>query len=222
MTKPLPVTVFLVDDEPDVSAALIWLLDSVKIHARAFQTGNEFLSALTSHSGPSCAVLDLRMPETSGLDLFQRMTELGHRLPVIFLSAHGDVPAAVSAMQLGAVDFLQKPFNSQTFLDSVNRAIKLARVAYEQSAQDSNMEAKLARLSYREKDVLKASLRSQTSKEIAKSLGISPKTVDVHRANMMHKLEAATYRELVNMFRSDSPPDLQESKEAIRKRNELK
>lgn len=208
MTSQPPVTVFLVDDEPDVSTALVWLLDSVKIHARAFQSGEEFLRALASYNGPSCAVLDLRMPETSGLDLLQRMIEIGHRIPVIFLSAHGDVPAAVNAMQLGAIDFLQKPFNSQTFLDSVNRAIRLARAAYAQHARESDTQTILARLSEREKDVLEAMLRGQTSKEIAKSLGISPKTVDVHRANMMHKLKVATYRDLLNMVRGDSLPDV--------------
>lgn len=195
------MTVFLVDDELDVSTALVWLLDSVKIHARAFQSGEEFLKALASHEGPCCAVLDLRMPETSGLELLQRMNELNHRLPVIFLSAHGDVPAAVNAMQLGAIDFLQKPFNSQTFLDSINRAIRLARAAREQLSRESDMQNLIARLSDREKDVLQALLRGQTSKEIAKTLGISPKTVDVHRANIMHKLKVTTYRDLLNIFR---------------------
>ncbi len=201
MTTQAPVTVFLVDDELDVSTALVWLLDSVKIHARAFQSGEEFLKALASHEGPCCAVLDLRMPETSGLELLQRMNELNHRLPVIFLSAHGDVPAAVNAMQLGAIDFLQKPFNSQTFLDSINRAIRLARAAREQLSRESDMQNLIARLSDREKDVLQALLRGQTSKEIAKTLGISPKTVDVHRANIMHKLKVTTYRDLLNIFR---------------------
>ena len=201
MTTQAPVTVFLVDDELDVSTALVWLLDSVKIHARAFQSGEEFLKALASHEGPCCAVLDLRMPETSGLELLQRMNELNHRLPVIFLSAHGDVPAAVNAMQLGAIDFLQKPFNSQTVLDSINRAIRLARAAREQLSRESDMQNLIARLSDREKDVLQALLRGQTSKEIAKTLGISPKTVDVHRANIMHKLKVTTYRDLLNIFR---------------------
>lgn len=170
MTTQTPVTVFLVDDEPDVSTALVWLLDSVKIHACAFQSGEEFLNALASHEGPCCAVLDLRMPETSGLELLQRMNELNHRIPVIFLSAHGDVPAAVNAMQLGAIDFLQKPFNSQIFLNSINRAIRLARTAYEQMSRESDMRNFIARLSEREKDVLQALLRGQTSKEIAKAL----------------------------------------------------
>lgn len=212
MTNQPSVTVFLVDDEPDVSTALVWLLDSVKIQARAFQSSEEFLRVLASHDGPCCAVLDLRMPETNGFELLQRMAEIGHRIPVLFLSAHGDVPAAVNAMQLGAIDFLQKPFNSQIFLDSINRAIRLAREAYEQLSRDSDTQTILARLSEREKDVLKAMLRGQTSKEIAKSLGISPKTVDVHRANMMHKLKAATYRDLLNMFRDNSLPELLGSK----------
>jgi two-component system response regulator FixJ len=155
------------------------------------------LEALSTLNGPACAVLDLRMPEMSGLELLQRMNELGHRIPVLFLSAHGDVPAAVNAMQLGALDFLQKPFNSQAFLNSVNRAIKLAREVWEQHTREINVESLLARLSDREKEILRPLLLGQTSKEIARTLGISPKTVDVHRANVMRKLEVATYRDLV-------------------------
>ncbi len=207
MTSQSPVTVFLVDDEPDVATALVWLLDSVKIHARAFQSSEDFLEALASFNGPACAVLDLRMPETSGLELLQRLIDIGHRIPVLFLSAHGDVPAAVSAMQLGAIDFLQKPFNAQAFLNSVNRAIRLAKDAHEQRSRDTDTQKILARLSDREKDVLQAVLRGNTSKEIARSLGISPKTIDVHRSNMMHKLGAGTYRDLLNKFRGDSLPD---------------
>jgi len=203
MTSQPAVTVFLVDDEPDVSTALIFLLNSVRIDARAFQSGEEFLRELETFNGPACAVIDLRMPELNGLELLQRMNDIGHKIPALFLSAHGDVPAAVSAMQLGAIDFLQKPFNSQIFLDSVSRAIKLAREAYEQRLRDTGRQAMLARLSGRENDVLQCVLRAQTSKEIARSLGISPKTVDVHRARVMSKLEVTTYRDLLNKIRGE-------------------
>lgn len=206
MSQPAAVTVFLVDDEPDVATALVWLLDSVKISTCALPSGAAMLEALSTLNGPACAVLDLRMPEMSGLELLQRMNELGHRIPVLFLSAHGDVPAAVNAMQLGAIDFLQKPFNSQAFLNSVNRAIKLAREVWEQRTREINVESLLARLSDREKDILRTLLLGQTSKEIARTLGISPKTVDVHRANVMRKLEAATYRDLVNKLRGTFAP----------------
>lgn len=206
MSQPVAVTVFLVDDEPEVATALVWLLDSVKISTLALPSGEALLEALSTLKGPACAVLDLRMPEMSGLELLQRMNELGHRIPVLFLSAHGDVPAAVNAMQLGAIDFLQKPFNSQAFLNSVNRAIKLAREIWEQRIRDLDVESLLARLSDREKDILRTLLLGQTSKEIARTLGISPKTVDVHRANVMRKLEVATYRDLVNKLRGTFVP----------------
>ena len=222
MNGPASVTVFLVDDEPEVSTALVWLLNSVKIAARAFQSGNEFLRTLASFDGPVCAVLDLRMPETSGLELLQHMIDLGHRIPVLFLSAHGDVPAAVDAMQLGAIDFLQKPFNAQTFLNSVNRAIRLARDGYEQRSRETDTQALLARLSQRENDVLQGVLHGQTSKEIARSLGISPKTVDVHRANMMHKLEAGNYRDLLHKLRSGELPNSLWVRPAQVKRNTAK
>lgn len=213
MNEPAAVTVFLVDDEPDVASALVWLLDSVKIASRALPSGAALLQALARLDGPACAVLDLRMPEMSGLELLQRMNELGHRIPVLFLSAHGDVPAAVNAMQLGAIDFLQKPFNSQAFLNSVNRAIRLARESWEQRAREIDTQSLLARLSEREKDVLRALMLGQTSKEIARTLGISPKTVDVHRANVMRKLEATTYRDLVNKLRGERIPEASQHKD---------
>ncbi|CAG4883889.1 Transcriptional regulatory protein TdiR [Georgfuchsia toluolica] len=205
MNEQPPVTVFIIDDEPEVSAALVWLLESVKINARAFQAGEDLLRELASFKAPACAVLDLRMPGISGLELLQRMIDMGCRIPVLFLSAHGDVPAAVNAMQLGAIDFLQKPFNSQEFLNSVNRAITLARETYAQQLRESATQKLLTRLSEREKDVLQHVLRGQTSKQIAKLLGISPKTVDVHRANIMRKLDVTTYPDLVNKVRGDTP-----------------
>lgn len=207
MTNQAPVTVFLVDDEPDVLTALVWLLDSVKIRARALDSGDALLRELATFTGPACAVLDLRMPETSGLEVLQRMIDAGHRIPVLFLSAHGDVPAAVNAMQLGAIDFLQKPFNSQTFLNSVSRAIKLAREAYERRSRENDTQTMLALLSAREEDVLRAVLSGQTNKEIARCLGISPKTVDVHRAHMMRILGVATYRDLLNKLGASPLPE---------------
>ncbi len=206
MSQTADVTVFLVDDEPEVATALVWLLDSVKINTCALHSGAALLTTLAALNGPACAVIDLRMPEMSGLELLQQMNERGHRIPVLFLSAHGDVPAAVKAMQLGAIDFLQKPFNSQAFLHGVNRAIKLAREVWEQRVRGINLELLLARLSDREKDILQSLSLGQTSKEIARTLGISPKTVDVHRANVMRKLEVTTYRDLVNKLRGIYAP----------------
>jgi FixJ family two-component response regulator len=195
----IPVQVFLVDDEVGVTDALSWLLESVKIPSRAFHSASAFLSALDRFDGPACAVLDLRMPEMSGLELQHRLAEAGHDLPLIFLTAHGDVPAAVNAMQAGAVDFVQKPFNPNAFLASVRRAIQQARERFEARTADRELQRRIAQLSAREVEVFRGLLDGRTSKEIARSLEISPKTVDVHRANVMRKMGAATSAELVRM-----------------------
>ncbi|MBW7923806.1 MAG: response regulator transcription factor [Burkholderiaceae bacterium] len=191
------VLVLLVDDEPGVTDALAWLLESVRIPSRAFASARDFLRALDEIDGPVCAVLDLRMPEMSGLELQQRLIEAGHDVPVMFLSAHGDVPAAVNAMQAGAVDFLQKPLNPQAFLTSVNRIIRLARERYARREHERELQRELRSLSSREIDVLEGLRRGHTSKEIARALEISPKTVDVHRANILRKMKVSSAAELI-------------------------
>jgi two-component system, LuxR family, response regulator FixJ len=193
------VQVFLVDDERDVTDALMWLLESVKIVSRSFDNADSFVQALREARGPVCAVLDLRMPVVSGLELQQQLIDEGIDVPLIFLSAHGDVPAAVNAMQHGAIDFLQKPFNSQAFLHSINRLVKLAAAHFERRQQAQGVQQLLARLSRRELEVLDGLLAGQTSKQLAKTLCISPKTVDVHRASVMRKLLVSSGTELVKL-----------------------
>lgn len=195
-----PAEVFLVDDEKEVTDGLAWLLESVRISSRAFSSASAFLSFLATFDGVACAVLDLRMPEMSGLELQHLIQETGHALPIIFLSAHGDVPAAVNAMQAGAVDFLQKPFNPDQFLTSVRRAIRLAEDLHAQRATDLKLRDKIEQLSSREQEVLAQLLDGRISKEIAVSLGISHKTVDVHRANVMRKLGVSSSVELMRSF----------------------
>lgn len=206
MTPP-PVQVFLVDDEPEVTDALKWLLDSVKIPSTVFNSAALFLAAVRGLDGPACAVLDLRMPEVSGLELQQLLLQQGLDIPLIFLSAHGDVPAAVNAIQNGALDFLQKPFNPQVFLNSVNRMLKLARERYETRQQRLELDKQIGQLSVRESEVLNYLVKGNTSKEIAKRLDISPKTVDVHRANILHKMQAKTLTELRRKLEERQLPD---------------
>lgn len=192
-----PVRVFLVDDEPSVTDALTWLLESVRIESRAYASPARFLEDMRRVEGPACAVIDLRMPEMSGLELQRQLADAGCTLPLIFLTAHGDVPAAVNAMQAGAVDFVQKPFNPDRFLDSVRKAMRIAREQHAMQLQRRTLQRQLDQLSARELDVLNGLLDGRTSKEIARSLSISPKTVDVHRANVMRKMDVATSAELV-------------------------
>ena len=194
------VHVFLVDDERDVTDGLTWLLDSVKIPSRAFSSAEDFLAEVRKTTGPACAVLDLRMAETSGLALQRRMLAEGLRLPLIFLSAHGDVPAAVSAIQQGAVDFLEKPFNPQAFLDAINRLMRIARERYEQRTQENDLKESLKKLSAREREVLSCLIEGWTSKDTARILHISPKTVDVHRASIMRKMTVTSVGELQRLI----------------------
>ena len=199
MNRATPaVQVFLVDDERSVTDGLMWLLESIKIPSRSFDSAEAFLHALRETAGPVCAVLDLRMPGTSGLELQQQLLDEGLDIPLIFLSAHGDVPAAVNAMQQGAVSFLQKPFNPQDFLHNINRIARLAGERFEARVHKLGMRQQLDKLSAREREVLDGVLEGKTSKQLARDLGISPKTIDVHRANVMRKLLVSNSAELVS------------------------
>lgn len=196
------VRIFLVDDEPDVTRGLSWLLESVGLGAESFSEPHRFLETLAAHDGPACAVLDLRMPGLSGLDVMERLVKLRPDLPIVFLSAHGDVPTAVRAMKLGAFDFLQKPFNPQQFLECVQRARRQAVERYADWLKRRDYDSSLSRLSGREREVLELMLDGGSSKEIGRKLDISPKTVDVHRANILRKLEVSSARELTSRFRA--------------------
>jgi two-component system, LuxR family, response regulator FixJ len=182
-----------------VTDALSWLLDSVKIRSRAFSSASAFLEALGEFDGTACAVLDLRMPEMSGLELQTRISEIGHDLPLIFLTAHGDVPAAVNAMQAGAIDFIQKPFNPDKFLASIHRAMRLAGQQHAKRVADLEMRRLIEQLSAREQEVLHELLDGRTCKEIAVAFDISPKTVDVHRSNVMRKMGVTSPAELTRL-----------------------
>lgn len=196
----LPVQVFLVDDEAEVTDALVWLLDSIRMSSRAFASAAPFLQAVREAQGPVCAVLDVRMPEMSGLEIQKQLLREGFDVPLFFLSAHGDIPAAVNAVQLGAVDFLQKPFKPQEFLDAINRIHRIARERHTQRLQRVQLQQRVSQLSAREEQVLVLLVKGYTSKEIAQKLGISPKTVDVHRANVIRKMGVNSAAELNRMM----------------------
>jgi two-component system response regulator FixJ len=195
-----PVEVFIVDDEQEVIDGLIWLLDSLRIPSRAFRAGPAFLQAVREATGPVCAVLDMRMPGMSGQEVQQALLDQGLDVPLFFLSAHGDIPAAVNAMQLGASHFLQKPFKPQEFLDAINRVVRQARERFDKRQRQARLDQRTHRLSAREREVLQALVKGYTSKETAKALAISPKTVDVHRANVVHKMGVHSAAELQRLM----------------------
>jgi RNA polymerase sigma factor (sigma-70 family) len=195
------VAVFLVDDEAVVTNAARWLLESVGIAAVEFNDPDAFLAQLARHEAAACVVLDLRMPRQSGMEVLKILARDRPDVAVLFLSAHGDVPSAVRAMQFGAIDFIQKPFNPQEFLEAVAKASTAARERHAERTHRAGIERMLGALSPREREVLQALLEDRSSKEIARALGISPKTVEVHRGNIMKKLDVPTYRGLLQRFR---------------------
>jgi two-component system response regulator TtrR len=192
-------TVFVVDDEERMRHSLHWLINSVNLRvasARAFLTAYQ-------PDMPGCLVLDVRMPEMSGLELMEQLHARGVALPIIFLSAHGDVPMAVRAIKSGAIDFLQKPFNSQEFLDRINLALKLDASMRAKRASGDRLRQGVAALSAREREILELALSGEISKSIGKKLGISYKTVEVHRAHIMKKLDVRSFNEAIGKLLGD-------------------
>ncbi|OAN66576.1 response regulator transcription factor [Sphingomonas sp. TDK1] len=193
--------IFVVDDDAMVRDSLVDLFGSVGLHAEAFASTRAFLDA-PRRDVPSCLVLDVRMPEESGLDLQRRMNDQGLRIPIIFITGHADVPMSVRAMKLGATNFLPKPFRDQELLDAVGEAL---RQDAEQRAADAGTAElrKLAeRLTPRELDVLKAVDRGLLNKQIAYELGIAEITVKMHRSSAFRKLKATTVADMIQKVRA--------------------
>ncbi len=189
-------TVFVVDDDAAVRDSIQELVESVGLQAEGYASAFAFLDAFQpQYSG--CLVLDVRMATMSGLALQERLNELGFKIPVIVLTGHGDVPMAVQAMKAGAVDFIQKPYRDQALLDSINAALALDAAARCSSSAAKSLEQQLAALTGREREVLSRILMGLTSKEIARELGVSPRTVEAHRQNLLRKMEIASVKELM-------------------------
>jgi RNA polymerase sigma factor (sigma-70 family) len=197
-------TVFVVDDDEAVRDSIQELVESVGLQAEGYDSALAFLDAFESQR-PGCLVLDVRMAEMSGLVLQERLNELKASIPVILLTGHGDVPMAVQAMRSGAVDFIQKPYREQALLDSINAALATDVPARLSSVATDDVEQRLSSLTGREREVLDQILSGLTSKEIARELGVSPRTVEAHRKNLLQKLGIATVKLLMLRFTSLEP-----------------
>ncbi|MAA75744.1 MAG: DNA-binding response regulator [Salinisphaeraceae bacterium] len=190
-------TVYIVDDEPDVSASLKALCESIGLNVCVYEGCQAFLEAMPLGCG--CILLDVRMPDMSGLELQERLRELDSTTPIIFLTAHGRVSTAVRAMRNGAEDFFVKPFDHEHLLQAIRRAIRVDRETRREKAATEATQRRLQALTPREADVLDGVVAGKTNKDIARDLGISYKTVELHRSHLMEKTEAATVVDLVKM-----------------------
>ena len=191
-------TVFIVDDDQGVRQAVQDLVESVGLHAEAFATGQEFLDRKPT-SRPSCLVLDVRLPQMSGLDFQRKLAEAGVQIPIIFITAHGDIPMSVRALKAGAIEFLAKPFRDQDLLDAIQQALQRDRAAREQQHEVVSLHTRYQSLTAREREVMGLVVAGLQNKQIAAEIGASEATVKVHRGNVMQKMQAASLIELVRM-----------------------
>jgi two-component system, LuxR family, response regulator FixJ len=190
--------VHIIDDDDALRESLAFLLSTARIEVATYPSAAAFMEAIPGVT-LSCVITDVRMPGMSGIDLLKRLREMKIDVPVIVITGHGDVPLAVEAMKVGAIDFLEKPFDDEVLLASVKAAIEGRGGAIKRSAERADIESKLAALSNRERDVLVGLVAGRANKQIAFDLGISPRTVEIYRANLMNKMQAGSLSDLVRM-----------------------
>ena len=191
-------TVFIVDDDAAVRDSIAELVESVGLKAEGHSSASAFLDTFEPER-PGCLVLDVRMAEMSGLALQERLNKVGARIPIIMLTGHGDVPMAVQAMRAGAVDFLQKPYREQALLDSINAALAMDAAGRCTRAAANDFGRCRAALTEREREVLDHLLAGRPSKRIARELAISPRTVEAHRRNLLHKFGVGSAKDLMRL-----------------------
>ncbi len=195
---PKESTVYIVDDDQAIRHAMSLLLKSVDIDHQVYNSADEFLELFNGNDN-GCLVLDIRMPGLGGLELQEKLIESDNALPIIFITGHGDIPMAVEAMQKGAFDFIQKPFRDQELLDRISEALNTARERQSERALKHNVQERINTLTKREHEVLDLVVTGKPNKIIAHELGVSQRTIEIHRARVMEKMAAKSLAELVRM-----------------------
>jgi two-component system response regulator FixJ len=195
---PFDNTVHVIDDDEALRDSLTFLLRTARLDVKSYPSAAAFLEALPE-ANPSCVITDVRMPGMSGIDLLRRLRERNISVPVIVITGHGDIPLAVEAMRIGATDFLEKPFDDEVLIASVKAALRQKEGEAKRQGERADIEGRLAALSNRERDVLGGLVAGRANKQIAYDLGISPRTVEIYRANLMSKMKAGSLSDLVRM-----------------------
>jgi len=190
--------IFVVDDDEAVRLSTEMLIKSMGLRVESFHSAAEFLEDFDPQQ-PGCVILDIRMPGMSGLELQQHLNEMKASIPIVFVTGHGDVPMAVKAMKAGAVDFIQKPFRDQELIDRVHAALDEDHEKREESAIVGEINTRIKALTSREFEVMGLVVEGKPNKEVAFDLGLSPRTVEIHRARVMHKMRAGSLADLVRM-----------------------
>jgi FixJ family two-component response regulator len=198
MSTQAGATVFIVDDDADVRLSIQRLLKTVGLRAELFATAQDFLRR-NIPDGPSCLVLDVRLPEVGGLEVQHKLAAAGINIPIIFVTAHGDIPMSVKAMKSGAVEFLTKPFRDQDLLDAIQQALKRDQLARRQRSEVAELHERHKSLTAREREVMELVVSGMQTKQIASALGTSEVTAAVHRGNVMRKMHAGSPAELGSM-----------------------